>query len=381
MIVVYFFQHLPYSQRIIIDATVMTLIIFPLLYYLSFRAIIQQIRQRYQVEQILKTRLRLVQYASSHTLDEILQFTLDELETLTGSLVGYFHFIEPDQTTIKLQTWSTHTLQMMCKLSEVERHYPLDKAGVWADCVRQRKAVIHNDYASLPDRKGLPEGHAPILREMAVPVMRDSKIMAVLGMGNKLQNYTSGDVEIVSTLADFTWDIIKQKQMSDAQRASEEKFRTMMDWTYDWELWLDSEGTIVYSSPSCQRITGHGPNEFSANPHLLIHIVHPDDRSFYEKHHQLIHDETAGVEKVEYRIVSRSGEEHWIEHICRPVFGADESYLGRRVSNRDVTERKLAEKKVELEQARLRSILDTMPDGVYIVNKDFNVEYTNPVIE
>jgi two-component system sensor histidine kinase UhpB len=79
---------------------------------------------------------------------------------------------------------------------------------------------------------------------------------------------------------------------------------------------------------------------------LLAHIVHPDDRSFYRKHHQLVHDETAGISSVEYRIIARDGSERWIEHNCRPLFGEDNRYLGRRVSNRDITGRKLAEKEI-----------------------------------
>ncbi len=99
MIVVYYFRHLPYYQQVAIDATTMTVIIFPLLYFLSFRPILQHVQQRYQVEQVLRSRLRIIQYANTHTLDEILQFTLDELESLTGSAAGYFHFIEADQKT------------------------------------------------------------------------------------------------------------------------------------------------------------------------------------------------------------------------------------------------------------------------------------------
>jgi len=360
MIVVYYQRHLPYFQQVIIDATVMTVIIFPILYFLSFRPILRHIQQRYQVEQVLKSRLRIIEHSNTHTLDEILQFTLDELEVLTDSKVGYFHFVDSDQTIIKLQTWSTNTLQNMCKVNGIERHYPVDQAGVWADCIRQRKVVLHNDYASLPDRKGLPEGHAPILREMAVPVFRDRKIVAVLGVGNKPRDYKTNDVELVSTLADFTWDIINHKQTADAQRESEEKFRTLADWTYDWELWLNPDGEIVYNSPSCERITGHKPEEFSTYPDLLINIVHPDNRAFYDKHHQLVHDEAAGVEKVEYRIVTRNGDEHWIEHICRPVFGADDRYLGRRVSNRDITQRKTAEADLEERNRNEKKLTQTI---------------------
>jgi PAS domain S-box-containing protein len=356
MIVVYFQRHLPYPQQVLIDATVMTAIIFPILYFLSFRPIIKHIRQRYQVEQVLNARLRIIQRAQSHTLDEILQFTLDELESLTGSEAGYFHFIETDQKTIKLQTWSTNTVQNVCRLNGIERHYSLDEAGVWADCIRQKKVVVHNDYASLPNRKGFPEGHAHITREMAVPVIRDGRIMAVLGVGNKPGDYTTDDVEVVSTLADFTWDIIRQKQTADAQQKSEEKFRTLADWTYDWELWLDPEGWAVYCSPSCKRITGYDPNEFAADPRLLLRIVHPEDRDFYEEHHQLVHDESAGVEKIEYRILSQDGSECWIEHICRPVFGENNRYLGRRISNRDITQRRQAEMELK-ERNRTEKIL------------------------
>ncbi|HEX5838859.1 MAG TPA: GAF domain-containing protein [Anaerolineales bacterium] len=65
----------------------------------------------------------------------------------------------------------------------------------------------------------------------------------------------------------------------------------------------------------------------------------------------------------------------------QPVKDAEGSVEGLVLSLLDVTERKQAEQKVELERSRLRSILDTMPDGIYIVDRLFNVEYTNPVID
>lgn len=357
--VVYFQRHLPYYQQVIIDAFVMTVIVFPILYFLSFRPILKHIQQRYQVERVLQARLRIIQYANVHNLDEILKFTLEELESLTGSKVGFFHFIEADERTTKLQTWSQN-VENVCGVSGGEAHHSLDTAGVWADCIRQRKVVVHNDYASLPNHGGLPEGHANIVREMAVPVMRDEKIVAVLGVGNKPVNYTEDDIRLVTTLADFTWDIIKQKQVADAQRESEEKFRTVADWTYDWELWLDPNGKVVYSSPACERITGYFPYEFTANPDLLLKLIHPEDLDFYVNHYQLIHDEKAGVEKVEYRLITRFGEERWIEHVCRPVFSIDERYLGRRVSNHDITQRKQAERELEDRKQNEQMLIQTI---------------------
>jgi PAS domain S-box-containing protein len=360
MVVVYLVRHLPYYQQVLVDTMVITTIAFPILYFLSFKPILTHVKQRHQAEQVLRSRLRIVQYANAHTLNEILQFTLDELEALTGSEAGYFHFVETDQKTINLQAWSRNTLQNLCRMNDVEGHYSVEWAGIWADCVRQRKVVVHNDYESLPNRKGLPDGHAPIIREMAVPIMRDETIVAVLGVGNKPEHYSTDDVEVVSTLADFTWDIIKQKQVDLALRASEEKFRTLVDWTYDWENWIDPQGNIVYTSPACERITGYGPAEFIRDPDLLIRVVHPDDRDLYRKHHTIVHDETVGVNTLEYRIIGRNGAERWIEHVCRPLFGTDNRYLGRRISNRDVTERKQAESEIRERNQKEKVLTQTI---------------------
>jgi PAS domain S-box-containing protein len=358
--VVYFYRFLPYYQQVLLDATVMAVIIFPLIYFLSSRPLLQHIQKRIQTESILRTRLRLIQFAGTHTLDELLQATLDEIEILTNSTIGYFHFLEADQKTLRLRAWSTNTLQNICTLTSNDSHYDVEQAGVWTDCIRARRPVIHNDYASLPHRKGLPDGHAPITREMAVPIIRDEKIMAILGMGNKPQDYSTDDVELVSTLADFAWERILSKQAGEALRESEEKFRTLVNWTYDWEIWLGPRGNIVYTSPSCKRITGYGPEEFMADPSLILRGIHPDDRPVYESHQQFIHDESATVEQLEYRVITHDGKELWIEHICRPLFGEDNRYLGRRISNRDITERKQAEQQIRERNQKEQMLTQTI---------------------
>jgi PAS domain S-box-containing protein len=356
MIVVYYVRDWSYGQQVLLDASVLTAIIFPLLYFLSFKPLLLQIQQRRQSESIIQSRLRLMQFANTHTLDELLHFALDEIQTLTDSTLGCFHCLEADQKTVWLQAWSTNTLPTMCRVEGQDSQYHIDQTGVWADAIRHRQPIVRNNFPGLPHRHGMPAGHATVVREMAIPILRDKKVMAILGLGNKPRDFTEKDVAVVSTFADFAWDIAEHKQAENAIRASEEKFRTLVDWTYDWEMWLDPRGYIVYTSPSCERITGYSPEEFIADPDLLIRIVHPDDWRSFEEHHRLIHDASAGPIRIEYRSISRDGSEHWIEHVCRPLFGPDSRYLGRRVSNRDITERKLTEKKI-IEQNRKELVL------------------------
>ncbi|HZX31605.1 MAG TPA: ATP-binding protein [Rhodocyclaceae bacterium] len=136
----------------------------------------------------------------------------------------------------------------------------------------------------------------------------------------------------------------RQLDMVDRLRREEEKFHTVADYTYDWEYWEGEDGTILYMAPACERMTGYPATAFVASPGLLMNIIHPDDRDAMANHR---HD-VAGKEQAEldYRIVRRDGEVRWISHCCRAVFSQEGGHLGRRVSNRDITERKRSEEEL-----------------------------------
>lgn len=175
----------------------------------------RDITERKRNEAINSSRLYLLQFAVTHSLDELLEETLNQTEILTGSLIGFYHFVEEDQKSLTLQNWSTRTKAEFCKAEGQGLHYSTDEAGVWVDCIHQRKPVIHNDYVALHHRKGMPEGHAEVVRQLVVPVLRGENITAILGVGNKPTEYNEQDISAVALLADLAWEIAERKRVEE----------------------------------------------------------------------------------------------------------------------------------------------------------------------
>ncbi|HIJ90980.1 MAG: PhnD/SsuA/transferrin family substrate-binding protein [Desulfobulbaceae bacterium] len=141
--------------------------------------------------------------------------------------------------------------------------------------------------------------------------------------------------------------VVHQQQTLEA---SEEKFRTVADYTLDMEYWEGARREIIYMSPSCEAITGYSRDEFIADPDLFLRVVHPDDRDQWDAHRHDIGNQEDGM--LNFRVVRRDGGIRWLEHICHPVWSNDGVFRGRRVSNRDISERK----RLESELLKIRNL-------------------------
>lgn len=185
-------------------------------------AFMNDITARKRAEAVLKSRLDLAIRGETLDLDGLLQAALDEAERLTGSSIGFFHFIDEDQRHATLQAWSARTLAL-CDASAKGTHYPIAKAGVWVECLESKATVLHNDYESLPGRKGYPEGHVRLVRELVAPIYREGLAVAIMGVGNKETDYTPLDAELVEQLATLCWEVASRKIAEEKLRRSLEE--------------------------------------------------------------------------------------------------------------------------------------------------------------
>jgi signal transduction histidine kinase len=332
-------------------------------------------------ERVDRARLRLLELPPVTTLRELLTTTLDLAEELTGSRIGFFHFVEDDQTTLRLQAWSSRTTAGMCTAEGAGEHYPVDRAGVWADCVRTGRPVIHNDFAAVPGKRGMPAGHAPVERELTVPVRRDGRTCAVLGVGNKASGYDEGDVTAVAALADLAWDLAARKRAEEALKSTEQELRLQqerMDLAASsgkLGLWdLDLTTNQAWRTLQHDRLFGYETLQASWGPEEALRHVVPEDRPIFQRAFEEAF--VTGHFHYELRINPVNQPQRWIRadgQIYRDQAGRPVRLMGTVV---DVTERVMLSN--QLAVASRLAALGTLVAGVaHEINNPLVVETAN----
>lgn len=136
-----------------------------------------------------------------------IDMAVDELETQ----IGYLHLFDEVSGEISLWVWSGKVFQQ-CATTHVS-HYPLKDAGIWADSVRKRVGIIHNDYVNLEHRNDLPEGHFPISNHLSTPIFdpQGEVIIGIVGVGNRDRDFTDADIDRLQTFIVHGWRVLEQK--------------------------------------------------------------------------------------------------------------------------------------------------------------------------
>jgi PAS domain S-box-containing protein len=311
-------------------------------------------------QRLTEMRLSLIEHAASHTLSELLTRALDEVGTFVESPIGFYHFVEPDQRTLSLQQWSSRTREEFRQATGQGLHTPFDEAGVWVDCVYEQSPVIHNDYASLPYRKGMPEGHAELVRELVVPVMREGQVVAILGVGNKPTEYTGKDVEVVSYLADVTWEIVRQKRAQEAARREGERAQRYLDIAEVLFVALDASGEVTLVNQKTSEVLGYEQEEIiGANwfDRFVPTRLRGEVSTVYR---QLMAGEIEPVEYFENPVLTRDGGERIIAWHNTNLEDEEGGAIGVLSSGEDITERKRAEEQLRQALAEKEILLQEL---------------------
>jgi PAS domain S-box-containing protein len=160
------------------------------------------------------------------------------------------------ESVMTIHKWSRETMAQ-CSIMDKPMHFPIAESGVWGDCVRQRKAVIINNYeAAWPTKKGHPEGHIPITRFMAVPIFDNKKIVAVGAVANKETDYSQDDVDSLSAIVIKMWEMFRRKMADESLRQTNEYLENLFNYANAPIIVWNPEFRITRFNKASENLTG-----------------------------------------------------------------------------------------------------------------------------
>jgi len=198
-------------------------------------------------------------------------------------------------------------------------------------------------------KTGTPEHHP-------VSVYKDERIAG--WRENYVYRLPSGQIVAIYD------DVSTRKRSELMTRMTEQCFRAIADYTYDWEVWVGPTSRVLWTNPAVKRVTGYSVKELMAMSDYPTSVVYEEDRDRMDRAFRSALDGSTGND-VQCRIERKDGKIIWAAISWQPIYDDKGNSLGHRESIRDITARKeaeqaleKAEKEKEKELRALRTLLD-----------------------
>jgi PAS domain S-box-containing protein len=176
----------------------------------------------------------------------------------------------------------------------------------------------------------------------------------------------------VTGIIGVSYDITERRNTELQLRTSEERFRQFAD-SVDDVFWIIDAATqrFLYVNAAFTQIFGISREELEQNPRLWPDAIHPDDKAASVRAFQ--HWLSGSVEDVfadEYRVVSRSGQVHWIRDHGTKLRDADGRVVRLQGVAEDITARREAEAALAESQQGRDALLESNPEPSWLKDCD-----------
>ena len=251
------------------------------------------------------------------SLPEIAEFALEEGVKLTKSKVGFVGFMGENRTVLTIQAWSGEVMKQ-CAVHQQPLVFPLEKAGLWAEAVRQKKPLIINDYsAAHPLKRGIPQGHVALKRLLIIPVLDAGKVVAVSAVANKGENYDDSDVRQLTMFMTGMWWLLERQKAEAALTAEIERmhdFQTkLIQTSADGIIANDRLDNIILFNEGAEKILGYQNKEVIGRLHVTTLYPPGVAREIKKKIHSPEHGGPGRLVSYATTVIANNGERIPIE--------------------------------------------------------------------
>lgn len=158
--------------------------------------------------------------------------------------------------------------------------------------------------------------------------------------------------------------------MEQKLRQSEQRFRAIAHYTYDWESWQGPDGRLLWVNPAVERVTGYTPEECMAMSDYPLLLIHEDDRERMKEILSAAMTTRNIGNDLSFKLCRKDGSARWAAISWLPIYDDGCNWLGLRSSIRDITDRRQAAVEREALISKLELKNEELEQFTYAVSHD-----------
>jgi len=337
-----------------------------------------------QSQRELATRNQIARVFLTATDEEIYGEVLQAILEIMESEYGVFGYMDERGNLVCASM--TTDIWDQCQIPEKDIVFPAETwGGIWGRALVEAKSFYSNGPFSVP------EGHIPITRAVAVPIIHQGKVIGILEAANKDTDYEKQDQEMLEAIAGYIAPVLQARLERDrveragtraeqALRESEERFRSIYSQSPIAVELFDANGKLVDVNPACLDIFG-----VDSVDEVRGFDLFEDPNLPTEARARIGSRETVAYEsRFDFDLVRRKGlyktsksGHSFLDVDITPLQGSQESPGGFLVHVQDITQRRKAEQELRETTQLLETILDHTHTLVAYMDSEFNLVKIN----
>ncbi len=215
----------------------------------------------------------------------------------------------------------------------------------------------------------LSEDHIPAIRNVIQTVTKTNEVVTY-EYKNKMHSGQVVNLKLVAYPVligkELKWICLSISNLTDL-RKNEMNFKAIADFTYDWESWHGTDGSLLWTNPAVEKYTGYSVEECIAMKDFPLPLIHEESREVFKSIVSQNDENYQTGNDVRFRAKKKDGSLIWMAVSWQPISDDSGESLGIRTSIHDISARVATEEALHVSENMYRCLFNGAPLSILLI--------------